>query len=111
MEAGDAVDIVVYARSRDPDDRGFLERIGRPALELVAAGRRLDPVGVEHGRPFSGSQLIVDADGGSRWRRGGSATLAFRFRLTPADTGSAAIDLNDGEGKMYRLDVDLARFR
>jgi hypothetical protein len=98
------------ARGRDPRDRGVLDRIGRPTLAL-ASGRRLTPVALERGRPFRGSQMVVGADGQPRPEERWLGTVAYRFRLTPADSGPATLEIVDGDGRTYRVEADLSRLR
>jgi hypothetical protein len=109
-QAVEAVDVIVYVRSTDSRGRDVLDRIHLPVLTL-ASRRRLEPVAVERGQPFRGSQMVVSADGRARPEERWLGTIVYRFRLTAADAGSAAFEIVDGTGRTYRLEADLSRFR
>jgi hypothetical protein len=109
-EAGDAVDVLVYARSADPRGRDVLDRIRSPVL-ILASSHQLEPLAVERGQPFRGSQMVEGPDGRARPEERWLGTIAYRFQLTAADIGPAAFEIMDGTGRTYRFEADLSRFR
>jgi hypothetical protein len=109
-DANEAVDVIVYVRSSDARGQDVLDRIHLPIFTLPSR-RWLEPLAVERGRPFRGSQMVVGADGRARPEERWFGTIVYRFRLTAADAGPAAFEIVDGTGRTYRLEADLSRFR
>jgi hypothetical protein len=104
------VDVIVHARSADGRGHDVLDRMQLPALTL-ASGIRLEPLAVERGRPFRGSQWVVGDDGQARPQERWLGTIACRFRLQAADAGPSSFEITDGTGRRYRVEVDLSAFR
>jgi hypothetical protein len=110
VHAPETVDVIVYVRSTDAHGRDVLDRIQLPILTLPSRAR-LEPLAVERGRPFRGSQMVMGADGQARPEPRWLGTIAYRFELTASDAGSLSFEIVDGTGRSYQLDTDLSRFR
>jgi hypothetical protein len=109
-EANEAVEVIVHVRSTDARGRDVVDRIRPPVLTL-ASRRRLEPLAIERGQPFGGSQMVLGADGQVKPEQRWFGTIVFRFRMTAADAGLATLEIVDGAERAYLIEVDLPRFR
>lgn len=102
-EARSSLGVLVYAHSRSEDDRAFLA--GFRDASISTGARRYRPRAIER---FGPSSDFYDVGSFREERWTGSVT--FRFDR-PACAERSAITIRDPYGRVYRIDVDTARFR